>query len=84
MTEEKINKGKELLQKLCNLKEDKEIWERGVILWSIAVSDKYDYIDQSNVYRVRCGYVDFEKLKEDTLANIDKMIEETQREFDNL
>lgn len=84
MTEEKINKGKELLQKLHNLKEDRKIWEKGVILWSIAVSDKYDYIDQSNVYRVRCGYVDFEKLKEDTLANIDKMIEETQREFDNL
>ena len=28
MTEEKINKGKELLQKLRNLKEDKEIWEK--------------------------------------------------------
>lgn len=84
MTEEKINKGKELLQKLHNLKEDRKIWEKGVILWSIAVSDKYDYIDQSNAYRVRRGYIDFEKLKKDTLANIDKMIEETQREFDNL
>lgn len=84
MTEEKINKGKELLQKLHNLKEDRKIWENGVTLWSVSISDKYDYIDTSNVYRVRCGYVDFEKLKEDTLANINKMIEETQREFDNL
>lgn len=84
MTEEKINKGKELLKRLHDLKEDKGMWERGVTLWSIAVSDKYDYIDSSSAYRVRRAYIDFEKLKEDTLANIDKMIEETQREFDNL
>lgn len=44
----------------------------------------YDYIDQNSLYRVRCAYVDFDKLKEDTLANINRMIEETQKEFEKL
>ena len=84
MTEDKIHKGTELLHKLKNLKEDREIWREGATLQRIVISDKYDYINNDDLYIVRSGYVDFEKLKEDTLANIDKMIEETQKEFDNL
>ena len=84
MTEDKIHKGTELLHKLKNLKEDREIWRKGATLQRIVISDKYDYINDDDLYIVRSGYVGFKKLKEDTLANIDKMIEETQKEFDNL
>ena len=84
MTEEKINKGAELLSKLRNLREDRKIWENGATLQSLTVSDKYDYIDQSSLSRVRCAYVDFDELKEDTLANIDRMIKEIQEEFEKL
>lgn len=84
MTEEKIKKGTELLQKLHNLKEERRIWKGGVTLQRIAISDKYDYISESDIYRVRCAYVDFDKLKGDTLANIDKMIEKIQKEFNKL
>ena len=84
MTEEKIKKGTELLQKLHNLKEERRIWKGGVTLQRMAISDKWDYISESDIYRVRCAYVDFDKLKEDTLANIDRMMEKTQKEFDSL
>ena len=84
MTEEKVKKGEELLQRLRSLKEERRIWEGGVTLQRMAISDKYDYISESDIYRVRCAYVDFEKLKEDTLANIDRMMEKTQKEFDSL
>lgn len=84
MTEEKVKKGTELLQRLRSLKEERRIWEGGVTLQRMAISDKYDYIDEGSIYRVKCAYVDFEKLKEDTLANIDRMMEKTQKEFDSL
>nr|DAQ75169.1 MAG TPA: hypothetical protein [Crassvirales sp.] len=84
MTEEKVKKGTELLQRLRSLKEERRIWEGGVTLQRMAISDKWDYISESDIYRVRCAYVDFDKLKEDTLANIDRMIEKTQEEFNKL
>lgn len=84
MTEEKINKGTELLSKLRSLKEDRKIWENGATLQCLTMSDKYDHIDQSSLHRARCAYVDFAKLREDTLANIDRMIKEIQKEFDKL
>lgn len=84
MTEEKVKKGTELLHRLNNLKEDRKVWEKCVILHNIALADKYEYIDTNNIYYVRCNYVNFNKLKEDTLANIDRMIKEIQEEFDRL
>lgn len=50
----------------------------------MVISDKYDYIDENSLYKVQCVYVNFDKLKKDTLANIDRMIEETQNEFRKL
>lgn len=84
MTEEQVKKGKELLARLEKLKDNRKLWEKGVKLHRIHLSDKYDYIDISNVFEVSSSFVDFDKLKEDTLANIDRLIQETQREFDNL
>lgn len=84
MTEDKINKGTELLCRLKNLREDRKVWEKAVRLHNITLTAKYECIDKNDVYFVRSNYINFEKLKEDTLANIDRMIEETQKEFDKL
>lgn len=84
MTEDKINKGTELLYRLKNLREDRKVWEKAVRLHNITLTAKYKYIDKNDVYFVRSSYINFEKLKEDTLANIDRMIEEIQKEFDKL
>lgn len=58
--------------------------EKCVILHNIVLAGKYEYINTNNIYYVRCNYVNFNKLKEDTLANIDRMIKEIQEEFDRL
>lgn len=84
MTEEQVKKGKELLARLEKLKDNKKLWERAVQLYRMSVTHKYEYIQLSDVFDVYSHYVDFDKLKEDTLANIDRLIQETQREFDNL
>lgn len=84
MTEEQVKKGKELLAKLEKLKDNRKLWERAVQLYRMSLTHKYEYIQPSDVFDVYSHYVDFDKLKEDTLANIDRLIQETQREFDNL
>ena len=84
MTEEQVKKGKELLAKLEKLKDNKKLWESAVQAWRVALTYKYDYVDASSIFDVTCSYIDFDKLKKDTLANIDRLIQETQREFDNL
>ncbi len=84
MTEEKVKKGADLLLKLKHLKEDRKMWKSGVLLHRLELSCKYDYISSNDVYPVRCSCVNFKRLQEDTLANIDRMIAETQKEFDRL
>lgn len=84
MTEEQVKKGKELLFKLEKLKDNRKLWENGVQLMRVSITHKYDYIQPSDVFDVYSSYIDFDKLKKDTLANIDRLIQETQREFDNL
>ena len=84
MTEEKIKKGAELLYKLEKLKDNRKLWEKAVKIQRISLTYKYEHITLSDVFDIYSSYVDFDKLKEDTLANIDRLIKETQREFDNL
>jgi hypothetical protein len=84
MTEEKIKKGAELLYKLEKLKDNRKLWEKAVRVQRISLTHKYEYITPSDIFDIYSSYVDFDKLKEDTLANIDRLIKETQREFDNL
>lgn len=48
MTEDKIHKETELLRKLKNLKEDREIWREGATLQKV-ISNKYGYIDSSDL-----------------------------------
>ena len=84
MTEEKIKKGAELLYKLEKLKDNRKLWEKAVRVQRISLTYKYEYITPSDVFDIYSSYVNFDKLKEDTLANIDRLIKETQREFDNL
>ena len=84
MTEEKIKKEAELLYKLEKLKDNRKLWEKAVKVQRISLTYKYEHITLSDVFDIYSFYVDFDKLKEDTLANIDRLIKETQREFDNL
>lgn len=84
MTEEQVKKGKELLAELEKLKDNRKLWESAVQAWRVSLTHKYDYIDASSIFDVACSYIDFDKLKKDTLANIDRLIKETQKEFDNL
>ena len=84
MTEEKIKKGAELLYKLEKLKDNRKLWEKAVRVQRISLTHKYEYLTLSDVFDIYSSYVDFDKLKKDTLANIDRLIEETQKEFDNL
>lgn len=84
MTEEKVKKGVELLERLKGLNEEKELWEKGVGIHNIILSKKYEYISKDDVYNVRGSLIDFDKLKSDTLANIDKMIKDAQKELDKL
>lgn len=84
MTEEKVKKGVELLERLKRLNEEKKLWEKGVGIHNIILSNKYEYISKDDVYNVRGSLIDFDKLKSDTLANIDKMIKDAQKELDKL
>jgi len=84
MTEEKVKKGVELLERLKGLNEEKKLWEKGVGIHNIILSNKYEYISKDDVYNVRGSLIDFDKLKSDTLANIDKMIKDAQKELDKL
>lgn len=84
MTEEKIKKGVELLERLKKLNEEKKLWEKGCTLQSLRISDKYDYIDENSIYSTRVAFVNFDKLQSDTLTNINKMIVKVQEELDKL
>lgn len=84
MTEEKVKKGAELIYKLEKLKDNRKLWEKAVRVQRISLTHKYEYTALSDIFDIYSSYVNFDKLKEDTLANIDRLIKETQREFDNL
>lgn len=84
MTEEKIKKGVELLERLKKLNEEKKLWEKGCTLQSLRISDKYDHIDRDSVYSARVTFINFDKLQSDTLANINEMIVKVQEEFNKL
>lgn len=43
MTEEKVKKGKELLERLNKLKDQKSRWERGVCFSIVEISDSTRY-----------------------------------------
>lgn len=79
MTEEKVEKGKELLMKLGRLKIQKERWQNAVGISNLEVTDR-----NRETYCVSYSFINFEEVKLIVLAKIDRRIDEIQKEFDNL
>lgn len=79
MTEEKVEKGKELLMKLGRLKTQKERWQNAVGISNLEVTGH-----NRETYCVGYSFINFEEIKLLVLAKIDRRIDEIQREFDNL
>ena len=83
MTEEKLNKGGELIKRIKRLIE-KEKWEEANSIHKIELSTTIAYCRQSKYMDVDYSFVNFEDMKFLALARIQKLIDELQKEFDAL
>lgn len=81
MTEEKIKKGKELLERLNRLKDQKSRWERGVCFFRVEIADSMNY---NRAQSVDYSFINFDEVKLLTIAKLDRRISEVQEEFDEL
>lgn len=84
MTEEKLNKGGELIKRIKHLIEQKEKWEEANAIHKIELSTTITYCGQSKYMDVDDSFVNFEDMKLLVLARIQKRIDELQKEFDAL
>lgn len=84
MTEEKLNKGGELIKRIKCLIEQKEKWEEANAIYKIELSTTIAYCRQSKYMDVDYSFVNFEDMKLLALARIQKLIDELQKEFDAL
>lgn len=84
MTEEKLNKGGELIKRIKRLIEQKEKWEEANAICKIELSTTITYCGQSKYTEVDNSFVNFEDMKLLALARIQKRIGELQKEFDAL
>ena len=84
MTEEKLNKGGELIKRIKRLIEQKEKWEEANAIHNIELSTTTAYCRQSKYMDVDYSFVNFEDMKLLALARIQKLIGELQKEFDAL
>lgn len=84
MTEEKLNKGKELIKHIKHLIEQKEKWEEANAIHKIELSTTITCYGQSKYMEVDDSFVNFEDMKLLALARIQKRIGELKKEFNNL
>lgn len=84
MTEEKLNKGGELIKRIKYLIEQKEKWEEANAIHRIELSDTITDCRQSRYMDVDDSFVNFEDIKLLALAKIQKRIDQLQKEFDAL
>lgn len=84
MTEEKLNKGRELIKRIKYLIEQKEKWEEANAIHKIELSTTITYCRQSKYMDVDDSFVNFEDIKLLALARIQKRIDQLQKEFDAL
>lgn len=83
MTEEKLNKGKELIKYIKQFAEQKKKWEEANAIHIIELSTTTAY-GQTKHMDVDCNFVNFEDMKLLVLAKIQKRIDQLQKEFDTL
>ena len=85
MTEEKLNKGGELIKRIRRLIEQKEKREEANAIHKIELSTTICYCGQSKYSKyMDYSFVNFEDMKLLALARIQKLIDELQKEFDAL
>ena len=85
MTEEKLNKGGELIKHIKYLIGQKEKWkEAKAIICKIELSTTITYCGQTKYMEMDYNFVNFEDIKLLALARIQKRIDELQKEFDAL
>ena len=84
MTEEKLNKGGELIKRIKRLIKQKEKWEEANAIHKIELSTTIAYCRQSKYMDVDYSFVNFEDMKLLALTRIQKLIDELQKEFDAL
>lgn len=84
MTEEKVKKDKELLERLNKLKDQKSRWERGVYFFIVEISDSIRYNGAQHTYSVDDSFINFDEVKLLAIAKLNRRISEVQEEFDEL
>lgn len=84
MTEEKIKKGKELLERLNKLKDQKSRWERGVYFFRVEIAGSMKYNGAQYTCSVDDSFINFDEVKLLAIAKLDRRISEVQEEFDEL
>jgi hypothetical protein len=80
MTEERLKKANELLERIKEYQKEIASWKMAVSFRNKEVSLRSD--DMS--YEVRTGFIDFEVAKTLTLARLKKDLEVLETEFKNL
>lgn len=81
MTEEKIKKGRELLERLNKLKDQKSRWERGMCFFRVEIADS---MKPQHTCSVDDLFINFDEVKLLAIAKLDRRISEVQEEFDEL
>lgn len=80
MTEERLKKANELLERIKEYQKEIASWKMAVSFRNKEISLRSD--DMS--YEVRTGFIDFEVAKTLTLARLKKDLEVLETEFKNL
>ena len=82
MTIEKIKRGAEILNMIKKLEQEKTKWENSNYIRDISISNNLK--DRTAYFILDVTFINFKRLKNDTLNTINKRIKTYQEEFDNL
>lgn len=82
MTIEKIKRGAEILNMIKKLEQEKTKWENSNYIRDISISKNLK--DRTAYFILDVTFINFKRLKDDTLNTINKRIKEYQEEFDSL
>lgn len=82
MTEEKLKRGRKLLDDIEYYSKQKKLWEISKEFASITLREGGDYRSYEN--NVNPHFINFDETKLLVLAKIQKAIDELHDEFDNL
>lgn len=80
MTEERLKKANELLERIKEYQKEINFWEKAIRFRGDEVALRSDNIG----YEVKTKYIDFEVMKTLTLSRLKKELEVLETEFKNL